>query len=1074
MAAAREREAEGQQTTTPDGWSLPSLALRRPVTVIMIAFTLLGVGLVSWSRLPIGFMIDIAKPSLRLWIPYPGASPEQVEQEVAIPAEGVFKTVTGLQRITTNSNSGGCYIWMEFLWDVDMGFASAEVRDRMERLKLVLPQEIDHLFLRRFSFEEIPIIRFALFREERSDDLAQFARTKLRNRLLRLDGVAEVRVSGSSEENVYVDFDQDALGRHHLSIYQVLTALQSDSINAGLGEVTDGRQSYFVRVRDEYGDPDQLSQAIVAPGIRLRDVATIDYRGPSGADSFQIDGKKGVFFEIVKEAEANAVKTCDTVRAELDRIREEPEFAGAETMIFEDQSELIRMALGGLYQAGQYGALLAVLVLWSFLRRLGPTLVVAAAIPCSLVSAPIFIYFTGRGLNLITIGAMLVSVGMLVDNAIVIVENIHRHNESSADRRRNALRGASEVALAITASTITTLVVFIPVIYLPSGELATIMREFAGPMSCALTASLLMALTIVPVVEVFSDRPAKLLRTARERVSMQRWKRSGEPDTGLGARVRRFARAFFSPMGWIDAYYTEGLRAALQRRHVTIAVMAALLLATYLVPYRETGFRGLPDLDSRMVHVGFQADPNYGAEDVTNTVDRLAAIIEKHRDELGIRHLFVNSGGWGGRIDAYLMKSKDLTSGQALPCTTEEARNRINEMLPPRVPGGLINCGVSRIMPEEGQEIRMRFRGDDTEKLQTMAAEFMRRMRTLDELTNVKSNMPEEEDEIQLNVDEERTAALGLTPLHVARSVDFALRGTSLPYLKRDGREIAVRGQLEWADRGNIGDLESMSFDGPGGKPLTLTQLVDMNKGGALPSVHRSNAKSYAEIAGHAKDKDLIPVRTALKQLVDNFDLPRGYSVEMDENLAQIDELLHNFHVTLAMSIVLIYLVVSALFESWLLPFSVLATVPLAYVGVYWTLHMTNTPMDTLSLVGSVILCGVIVNNGIVIVDHINQLRREGRDRMAAVILGSRHRLRPVFMTTLTTILGILPIAVGLGGAENALLGLGRALVGGLTAGTALTLFMVPLIYTLIDDLSLWMRQFLAGFARLGSTRRAT
>lgn len=1065
MTAVRDQEPEAIEGVS-DGWSLPALALRRPVTVVMVVLTVLGVGLVSWTRLPIGFMIDIGKPSLRLWIPYPGASPEQVEQEVAIPAEGVFKTVTGLQRITTNSNSGGCYIWMEFLWDVEMGVASAEVRDRMERLKLVLPQEIEHLFLRRFSFEEIPILRFALFREERSDDLAQFARTKLRNRLLRLDGVAEVRVSGSMDESVYVDFDQDALSQHHLSIYQVLTALQADSINLGLGEIRDGQHSYYVRVRDEHSDPGQLAQAIVAPqGIRLRDVAAINYRGPSGADSFQIDGKKGVFFEIVKEAEANAVKTCDSVRSELDRIREEPEFSGAEAMIFEDQSELIRMALGGLYQAGQYGALLAILVLWAFLRRMGPTLVVAAAIPCSLITAPIYIYFSGRGLNLITIGAMLISVGMLVDNAIVIVENIHRLNESSPDRRRNAWRGASEVALAITASTITTLVVFIPVIYLPSGELATIMREFAGPMTCALTASLLMALTVVPIVEVFLERPGKAMRRIRDR-----FRRRGVRRAKIASHLREWTGWLFSPMSWIDAYYAEGLRAALQRRHVTLAALAVLLLATYLVPYRETGFRGLPDLDSRTVHIGFRADQNYGSENAVATVDRLAAIIEAHRDELGIRHLYVNSGGWGGGIDAYLVKSKDLAPGQSLPCTTEEARNHINELLPPRVPGGVIDCGVSRIVPEEGQEIRMRFRGEDTETIQTMAAEFMRRMRTLDELTNVKSNMPEAEDEIQLDVDEERTAAVGLTPLHVARSVDFALRGASLPFLKKHGREIAVRGQLEWADRGNTGDLESMSIESPAGKPLTLTQLVDMNKGSALPSVYRTNAKSYAEVAGRAKDKDLIPVRTALKQLVDNFDLPRGYSIEMDENLMQIDELLHNFRITLAMSIVLIYLVVSALFESWLLPFSVLATVPLAYVGVYWSLHLTNTPMDTLSLVGSVILCGVIVNNGIVIVDHINRLRHEGLDRATAVVLGGRRRLRPVFMTTLTTILGILPIAVGMGGAENALLGLGRALVGGLATGSALTLFMVPLVYTLIDDLSVWIRQFLAGFARLGDS----
>ena len=1073
MSAGQERT-----TTTPSGpppgWNLPAFALRRPVSVMMATITLASIGLMAWSRLPIGFMIDISKPSLRLWIPYPGANPEQVEQEVAIPAEGILKTVTGMERITTSSSSGGCYIWIEFVWDGDMAVASAEVRDRMERLKLVLPKEITHLYLRRFSLEAIPIIRFALFRQEQSDELAQYARTKLRNRLLRIDGVAEVTVSGSTAENVYVDFDQDALARHRLSVGQVMAALQTDSINLGLGEVSDGRQAYFVRARDEYKGPDDLASAFVSPtGIRLRDVATVNYRGPSGADTFKVDGKQGVFFEVVKEAEANVVNTCDKIHAELDAIRAEPDAAGAEIMVFDDQSQLIRFALSGLYQSGEYGALLAILVLWLFLRRMGPTLVVASAIPLSIMAAPAYIFFTNRGLNLITIGAMLISVGMLVDNAIVVVENIHRHSEMGADRRLNIQRGASEVALAITASTITTLVVFIPVVYLPAGELTTIMREFAGPISITLTASLLMALTAVPVAEVYFERPARHLQDWFRWLG--RWGivfRQVSIPGGLrriAAAFRRWLRPIVEPMEWVDAYYAEGLRATLRRRNVALAMLCAAIVATYLVPYQETGFRGLPDLDSRTVQIRFRADPNYGEENAEETVQRLVGIIEQQQAALGIEHVYVNSGAWGGDINVHLTRVTNMAMSPDYPCTTEQARNRINELLPPRVPGGTIDCGVSRIVPEEGSLIRVRLRGDDTATLESMATELARRMRTLSELNNVKSNMPEKEDEIQLDVDEELSAAVGLTPLRVAQSVDFALRGTNLPYIKREGREIAVRGQLEWADRGNKGDLESMELQTPKGQSVALTQVVDMQKGEALPSVYRTNAKSYTEIVGRAREKDLIPVRTALKKLVDGFELPRGYQVEVDENLTQIDVLLHNFKITVAMALVLIYLVVAALFESWLLPVSVMATVPLAYMGVYWSLHLTDTPMDTLSLVGSVILCGVIVNNGIVIVDHINGLRREGMDRFNAVVLGGRHRLRPVLMTTLTTILGIFPIAFGYGGADNALLSLGRALTGGLAVGTALTLFVVPMVYTLVDDLNLWVRQFLGCLLRMSA-----
>ncbi len=1042
-------------------WSLPVFAVRRPVTVLMITLTCMGLGYVTWSRLPLSFMVDISHPALRVFIPYPGASPEQVEQEVAIPSEGEFKTITGLDRITTHSSSGGCYIWMEFVWDTDMSVVSAEVRDRMERLKLRLPQEIEHLFLRRFGITSIPVMRFAVFRKERSDELAQYARSKLRNRLMRLEGVAEVRISGAAEESISVDFSQDALAAHRLSVYEVLAALRTQSIDLGLGKLGDGENVYHVRAEDEFKQAEDLEAAVVAPsGIRLRDVAQVTTHGPAGAESFQVDGKRGVFFEIIREPDANAVATCDRVREELARSTQEPEFQDAEMLLFEDQSEIIRFALDNLYLAGKYGAVLAILVLWCFLRRVEPTLVVAAAIPCSIVAAPIFIFFTGRSLNLVTIAAMLISIGMLVDNAIVVVENIHRHNSLRPDRRGNALRGAAEVALAITASTFTTLVVFIPVIYMPAGELSTIMREFAGPITCALLASLLMALTLIPVVESRAGSPWMERITARLRLSHYR-NRPQRPGP------RRF-QALFHPLGRIQAYYQEGLRATLERRHVTLALILALILTTYLIPYQETGFRGFPEMDMRVVRVRFEADPNYGHEQAVATVDQLLARVEAQREALGIKHLYVNSGGWGGQMDIYLMKPEDLAPGQTLPCSTEEARERIYAALPQRVPGGRVDCGVSYATPEESRDVRVRFRGDDTERLDQIAREFMRRMRSVPRLTEIKSAMPAKDEEIQLHVDEERAASMGVSPLAIAQSVDFALRGTNLPYLKRDGAEVAVRGQLSVADRSDKGDLEAMSLPGPGGKMMTLAQLVDMRKADTPPSVFRSNAKGYTEVQGRVGEENLLPVRQALNQIIQNFETPRGYSIELDEQLAQIDELMHQFRLTVAMSVVLIYLVLAAVFESWLLPLSVLTTVPLAFVGVYWSLHLTETPLDTIGLVGSVILCGVIVNNGIVIIDHINRLRRSGLSRSAAVIQGGLDRLRPVLMTTLTTILGVLPIAVGTGGAQGALEGLGRALVGGLTAGTALTLFVVPLAYTLVDDLRDWTWRFFSGIRRMG------
>lgn len=1041
-------------------WSLPALAIRRPVTMCMLVILLVTLGLICWPRLPLEFTIKMDFPAMRVMIPYPGATPEQVENEVSIPAEGEFKTVPGLRRISSTSDSGGCYIWMEFTWDTDMKLASAEARDRIERLRLKLPPDVDKIILRRFSSLSIPIMRMAMFRAEREDELALYVRTHLRRQLMRLDGVADVEISGSPAESVYVEFNQNALLSLGLSINHVVQTLHAASINIGAGELQQGEMRYFVRLNEEFTDPAELEMAIITPsGIRLKDVAKVSLHGPSGADVFQIDGKRGVFVRVIKEPDANAVATCDAVHAELARLREDPEFRDVELFIFEDQSEIIRFALSSLYSAGKYGCAMAVIVLWLFLRRIRPTILVSLAIPASIVVAVIYIYFSGQTLNLVTLAALLISMGMLVDNTIVVIENIHRRQMIGGDPILNAQRGASEVGMAISASTLTTVVVFIPVFYLESGELSTIMREFAGPITTSLVTSLVIALTIIPLAESYGGRIGLAPSNARPNAAGKRF-RLRMPHLGV--------------MDFLWKSYDAVMAFSLQYRPLIIAVTLALLFASYHVPYQRTGFRGLPELDMRQFSIRLNVDQNYGDAAVRETVDMLVSRIENYRDELGITNVYVNAGSWGGVITLYLVKEEALPPGEALPCATEEARQFLADRLPARVPGARINYGVSEVRPEGGRSIGVLMRGDDTRTLHDIAGRFMDAMAALPELSEVKSDRPDEKEEIQLHIEKELASAAGVSPMLIARTVDFALRGANLPYMKRDGQEVAVRGQLPWTERGNVGDLETMAVQGSDGRLVPLMQLVSLRKDETPPRIDRVDAKSSLRLYGRVKNENLIQVRDSLRALIARFDLPGGYSIELDDELRNMDETLVNFSKTLVMSLILIYLVMAALFESWLLPLSVLTTVPMAFCGVYWVMFLTGKQMDTISLVGSIIMCGIIVNNGIVIIDHINQLRREGLDRTGAVLQGGHNRLRPVLMTTLTTVFCILPLAVGRGATGGAVTGLGRALVGGLCAGTFLTLFVVPIVYTIIDDLQAWTRDFFGSMAALGGAEQRT
>lgn len=1030
----------------------------------MLSVTLIGLGAISWYLLPIDFTIKLEFPVLRCMIPYPGAAPEQVEKEVAIPAEGEFLTIPYLKSITSRSDSGGCYILLRFDWNADMSAATAELRDRCERLKLSLPKEVEHIFLRRFGSQDWPILRFALFREENEADLARLIRTELKSKLSRVEGVAEVRVSGRANEEVYVDFERDALGSLNLPLNSVINTLQTSNLNLAVGRLEDGESLCYVRASNEMQDPRELEDVVVGTqGIRLKQVAKVNINEPAGAETFTVDGKHGVFIEVVKESEANIVETCDSVKEELQRVLDEAGFEGAEMRMFEDKSEYIRFAINSLMKAGAFGCLLSVLVLFLFLWRVRTTMLVAFATPMSIVSAFIWLYFRGSTLNIVTIASMITSLGMLVDNAIVVMENITRHNQMSPDRKENAIRGASEVAMAIAASTATTLVVFIPVYYLEAGELTIGMREFAGPVTLSLLTSLLVALTIIPLAECH-------LREREDHPFFRFVMRLAGRGKAAGSfldhtkEVRLLAR--------IRASYAGAIEASIHHRVHVIAILAIVGGLTALIPFMRVGVQQMPDMDMRQVSVDVRFERNYDKEMAKQVFDRLTSVVDSEREELGIKNLYVDYGSWGGIIRAYLKQADDLESGEEFPYTTEEVREIFAQQLPELLPGGTINCGVAKGGVSDSQSVTLTVRGDDAGEVADLADRFRDLVATLSNVQDAKTDRPIAEKELQLHVDEGLASQAGMNPLVVARTVDFALRGIQLPYMKKNGKEIPVRAQMGSEDRKTREDLDNLSVVGASGKLVPLTNVALLEKGYVPPALNRENGKSLANITVMTATKDMAQLTADLDRLLETFDMPRGYTIERGQQLSELETTMRNYRQALVLALILIYVVMATSFESCVLPFSILTTVPLAFIGVYWAMYLTGTSMDTVAYIGALLMCGVIVNNGIVIVDHINQLREEGMVRHEAVVQAGINRFRPVMMTALTTILGCVPMAIGTGKGNDAMNSLGRALVGGLTVGTLLTLFVVPVVYTLIDDAQGWVLRYIADLKKMGRRDR--
>lgn len=1038
----------------------------------MLLASLVTVGIIACFRMPLKFLPEMDFPFVGCFIPYPGATPEQVEKEVAVPAEGEFRTIPGLKRISSTSNSDGCRINMRFESGVNMSTASAEVRDRVERLKLTLPKDVDKVLIFRHNSSSIPIMAVGLFRGGDEEEFIHLVRTVVQPRLARLEGVAELQIFASKPEpEVLIEFDQNKLRNYGIPLYAVITKLQTANLNLPVGNLLDGNAKFYVRVTDEFHRPEQLAEIVIADsGIRLKDVATVGFRTRELEAHFDIDNKGGAFILVRKESEANTVQTCANVRAEIEKIKTDPIFAGTEEHIFFDQSELIMTALNGLVDAGEGGGIMAIIVLYFFLLKFRPTIVVALAIPVSLVTALGFMYFAGMTLNLVTMVSLIVAVGMLVDDAIVVIENVYRYRQQGKSPEESAARGTTEVGIAVTASTLTTIVVFIPVFYMQSGEMSAYMRQFAVPMCAALMASLLVAFTLIPM-STSRMRDVSLLNLFSPD--------SGKDDASPREERRRgftgWLRRMFSvhPITRVIRVYANCIDLVLRNRLASIVAIMAVIALTIAWPMRNVGMQDMPKLDLHQVNVDVELDQNFDMAMANQTFSLIKDSISKQEEELGVKNLFTHYDASGGTIEVFLKKVEDYAAGTEPRYSTEDVMNILWQRLPERVPGVRIRLSMPEANSGEGEKamsVSVRLTGDDADTLSDLAERFRLLMGQIPNISDCQVNQERVKQEVQLRVDGARADNAGISPMIIARTVDVALRGNRLPYLKQGGREFPVWAQFREEDRKSKANLDNVSVIGSAGTLVPLDQLVSFGKAESPTSIYRVDGKNVIQVSGKISTDNLSKVQTDLNRAIASMGLPLGYTVDLGDEFRELNTNVANFVTTLAMALILIYIVMAALFESLVLPLSILTSVPLAFIGVYWGMFLTNTALDTIGLIGCILMAGVVVKNGIVIVDHINLLRREGMPRHAAVVQAGRDRFRPVLMTALTTTLGVVPLAIeSKSGSTVSFVSLGRAFCSGLVSGTVLTLIIVPLFYTIIEDLADWVFGFVGDLASLGS-----
>ena len=1004
---------------------LPRFSVQRPVTVVVAFLVVLVVGLISLARIPRQMMPSgFSPPYLWVWVPYADSSPAETEARVTKPLEEQLAGLPGLKHLESDSRSDNASVSLEFHASVDMDEAYNAVTDRIERAMPGLPDDVERAWIWRFDPTDEPVIWAGIRVPRDAEDAHHLVTNVIQKRLERIPGVGRVDVWGVDEPVVWVDFDRDALARHGVNLVTLMGQLSADNFQLASGQVLEHGEVRYVRALARWPDLATLRALPVAPGVRLADVAEIRHAPASSADINRIDGQSAAGLGINKESGANTVELCAEVRAAFAELEADPRLAGFAFPVFFDQGALIQESMDALVQSALEGGLLAVLVLVLFLREWRITALIAATIPASLLLTISVMDARGDSLNLLSMLGLMLAVGMVVDNAVVVVETIHRRRQAGEDPRQAAIAGTTEVLLPIVLSTLTSIVVFLPVILMSEDATFSFFMSALGlPVVFIQVGSLFITLLFTPLSTVWLG---------------------GEAPREDPAWVRRLA-------GWVD----RGVHAALRRPVDTLVGVLAMTLLTVVLPARAVGCSESAEGNLGEFTVRYEVPRAYTYTERLTVVETFEQLVESRRAEWGVRvhRSRLSANSTRGRLYVYLEDDGPLPRTEVLAAM---------ERALPDLPGVTASVGRGEGPGNDEGVIRFDLRGEDTAELVRLGEEARRRARTLPFVRDARSEVEADgEDEVRLHVRRDEAARLGLGASAVGRLVSFAMRGAPLPAWQDGDRDVRVFARFAQEDRQSIADLLDLTLTSapamggatPARVPLRAVATTDLGRGWG--GIHRSDRRTTLGISVELADgTDKENARAAVLAALQGMDWPPDYGVDLGSDWQDEQASDEARNLALVLSVVFVFLIMGVLFESFLLPLVVITTIPMALLGVYWGLWASGTPFDVMGGVGMIILVGIVVNNGIVLVDKVTELRAEGVARDDALREAVRTRLRPILMTALSAAVGVIPMSVG----DASFVGipyapLGRVILSGMLVATVLTLFFVPWLYAALDDL---------------------
>lgn len=1000
-------------------------SLRRPVTVVMFFLSLIVIGAIASVRLPLEQFPEINAPFMMVSLPYAGSTPQEIERTLVRPVEETLATLPGIKRMRAQARADGGSIFMEFSdWNRDIAIAASEARDRIDAIRADLPDDFQRYYVFKFSTTDEPVLRTRLASDgvdlTASYDLIDRG---IKRRLERLPGVAKVDISGAPPNEVEIAVDPDRLAAHGVSLNDLARRLQAVNFSVSGGNVDEGGRRLRVQPVGELRDLSELRELMLdARGLRLGDVAKVQLKPARMDYRRQLDGRPAVGIEVYRERSANLVDVSRATKAELLAIAEEPEFAGIRFIQFDDQGSNVTDSLLELVEAGIIGLILAIGVLYFFLRHWPSTLMVTLAIPVCFVMTLGFMHFFGVTLNVLSMMGLLLAVGMLVDNAVVVVESIYQEREKyPGSPRLSAIVGTRHVAIALSAGTLCHCIVFVPNLFGEPNQLSIFMVQIAVTITVSLLASWLVAISLIPMLAARLKTPPAAM----------------DEDSLIGRLRRRYAGLLY----WSLA-------------HRGWSVMAILLIvAVSLVPMKFMKVDLFASEQGRTLNLYYQWRGAYTLEQMQHEVQKVEDWIDARREPLQVEQVYswMSEQGWGGTRLTLRSSGGKLRDPQQV---MEDIRTGL-----PKSARATIGFQGGGGGGNASEGISMQLVGDSSEVLQELGNTLVPLLAQRVELRDVRVEIGDRNSELAIHVDRDRAARYGFSAQEVASYVGIALRGTPLREFRREGNEIPVQLRFADAQETRISDLSGFMLRSSAGEQVPLMTLIDVDLRPSATQITRVNRQTMLELKADLAPGFTAPeARQAMEAVMSASTLPAGYGYTFEGAFRQNDEAGSQMVFNTLIALVMIYVVMAAVFESLLFPAAILSGIGFSILGVFWLFALTGTTFTIMASIGILVLMGVVVNNGIVMVEHINTLRRSGMTRTDALVQGCRDRLRPILMTMGCAILGMVPISLSttqIAGGGPPYYPMARAIAGGLAFSTVVTLLFLPTIYAILDDLRL-------------------